>query len=225
MFGRETLVNIRMQMKQEAKKERVSFEFVAPWVCHICRQAFELDSGGICSQCKQPACSGHLVKTSAQLELAEETWICIDCKPTQVSDVSLKRKMQLKSVEELEAQGYAYDPQGLTEFLGRYSTVQRIAWCAVLLGFVLATIGGIWFGPQFAHKEFLFKVGFFFLFVSFCVIGLTDHFLFKSCPRSRHTGKPMLQYESTSRPSNHDVIYVCPDSKTFFVKHYGKTDD
>jgi len=62
---------------------------IIPWKCHICKNEFALQSGGICIKCKQPACLKHLSKITRTLE-KESKWVCRNCLISEAKAVADK---------------------------------------------------------------------------------------------------------------------------------------
>ena len=59
---------------------------------------------------------------------------------------------------------------------------------------------------------------------SLIMLGLGALTMYRACPRSRHTGKPLMKVRNTKpqSPILSEIIYVCPDSKTFFTRSFGE---
>jgi hypothetical protein len=46
------------------------------WVCHVCQMAYETSGGGVCAECRKPACKTHLRKRKDRDQV---TYLCPDC--------------------------------------------------------------------------------------------------------------------------------------------------
>ena len=59
---------------------------------------------------------------------------------------------------------------------------------------------------------------------SLVLLGLGALTMYRAHPRSRHTGKPLMKFNNTKPqwPTLSEIIYVCPDSKTYFTRSFGE---
>lgn len=57
--------------------------------------------------------------------------------------------------------------------------------------------------------------------LGFAILIGTLFWMFKSAPVSSF-GRPMTKYwNSNPKPGNHEVVYVCEESKTYFIRVWG----
>src|SRR5215471_1505322 len=123
-------------------------------------------------------------------------------------------KMESVTVEALLAQGYTEDPDGLKGLERSYRLPLIIGVSGFILSFALIMLGKV------SDKVGLTLAG-----ISWCFIISTIVFMYRSRPKSRHTGKALLKYKNRAPDPDVmlEVIYVCRDSKTFFRRVYAES--
>lgn len=124
--------------------------------------------------------------------------------------------MESTTVNELLSKGFVEDPI-TAKVLQKSFAVPLVAGAA---GFVLAF--------AFMMIECVsVGVGIAIAAVSWCFIVLTLVCMYRARPKSRHTGKRLLKYRNRSPDSGVilELIYVCPDSKTFSRRVYLENGD
>jgi len=124
--------------------------------------------------------------------------------------------MDSTTVEGLLVQGYTEDPEGIKGLERSYKKPIIIGVGGFGLSFVLMMFGKV-----------SDKVGLGLAVISWLFIINAIIFMYRSQPRSRHTGKVLLKYKNRNLgPSVMlEVIYVCPESKTFFRRIYAESGD
>jgi len=119
--------------------------------------------------------------------------------------------MQSTSIDELLAKGFTEDSDGIRRFKRLFMVPAIIG-----LGVYVLCFGLLVSGKVDIRRPL---IG---LAVSWISLGAMAVIMYKWRPRSRHTGKPMLKYKNSAPPGNvvTEIIYVCPDSKTFSRRVY-----
>ena len=124
--------------------------------------------------------------------------------------------MQSIAVHELVSKGFTEDPEGLKEMQRSFALPLIIGAGGFVVSFGLMMLEKIrvWLGVSLAAASWCFTV--------LTLIGM-----YRSRPRSWHTGKPMLKYKNRSPAAGviHEILYVCPDSKTFARRVYLENED
>lgn len=115
--------------------------------------------------------------------------------------------MKSISIEELTAQGYSEDPKGRKEFERPFRIPSIIGISAFIICFTLLVLGKI------SAMVGVISVG-----ISWLFCGATILIGGMSRPKSKLTGKPLIKYKNRFPASDValEMIYVCPDSKTYF---------
>ena len=119
--------------------------------------------------------------------------------------------MQSTTVIELLSKGFTEDPLAVKALQRRFAVPFTLGVGVFVLGFALWMLNRIGDG-----------VGVSLIAGSWCFLVLTAVCMYRSCPRSTHTGKPLLKYKNSSPDSGVilELIYVCPESKTFSRRVY-----
>lgn len=119
--------------------------------------------------------------------------------------------MQTTTINELLSKGFTEDPRAI-------KLIQRpfLIPCIPALGVYVVSFACL------VLKKGSIGVNLALLAGSWCFIGLMLLCLYKSRPKSRHTGKPLSKYKNSFPDSNVglELIYVCPESKTFSRRVY-----
>jgi len=117
---------------------------------------------------------------------------------------------ELPKLDPANLTGYHEDKAALKRFEWRFRFPTLVG-ALVLFGGPLATII---FKMPHAWVAVLLLAGFF-------IIVLTLLLMFKSAAISR-SGHPMKMYWSSApKPGNHEALYVCEHSKTYFIRVWG----
>ena len=123
--------------------------------------------------------------------------------------------MQSTSIDELLAKGFTEDPDGIRRFKRLFLVPAIIGLVAYVVCFALLVSGKV------NHRGQLIGplIG---LAVSWILLGAMAVVMYMWRPRSRYTGKPLLKYKNSAPLGNvvTEIIYVCPDSKTFSRRVY-----
>jgi hypothetical protein len=71
-------------MHRTSPQELRELVSIAPWICHLCQSEFGLYGGGICFDCRKPACRLHLkISIGSPSKPQEgEVWLCTRCSDT-----------------------------------------------------------------------------------------------------------------------------------------------
>jgi hypothetical protein len=107
--------------------------------------------------------------------------------------------------------GYREDPAGLARFEKRFTIPCQIGFLSVFSGIIASVIfakGTFWPIPFIVGGGFLLVVGLLLMFFS--------------TPRAK-SGQPMKKYWNKDPNAEGDqIIYVCEDSKTYFIRTWAK---
>jgi hypothetical protein len=124
--------------------------------------------------------------------------------------------MQSTTVNELLSKGFTEDPLAVKALQKSFALPLVVGTVAFVLAFALMMLERVSSG-----------VGISIAAVSWCFIVLTLVCMYRARPKSRHTGKPLLKYKNRSPDSGVilELIYVCPDSKTFSRRVYLENGD
>jgi hypothetical protein len=124
--------------------------------------------------------------------------------------------MQTTTVEELVSKGFMEDPQGLKQLERPFALPLALGVGGFALSFALMML-----------EKISTRSGFVLAGVSWCFVVAMMVCMYRSRPKSRHTGRPMVKYKNRSPASGviHEVIYVCPESKTFWRRIYLENGD
>jgi len=124
--------------------------------------------------------------------------------------------MQSTTVNELVSKGFTEDSEGLKQLQKSFAIPLIIGTGGFVLSFVLMMLERVSTGLGISLAA-----------ASWCFIVLTLVCMYRGRPKSRYTGKPMLKYKNRSPASGVilEVIYVCPDSKTFSRRVYLENGD
>ncbi len=124
--------------------------------------------------------------------------------------------MKTITIEELESEGYSEDPNGRKEFERPYLIPSLVGLSAFVICFILLVRGKV------SARVGMISVGSAWLFC-----GATILIGYLSRPKSKLTGKPLIKYQNRSPDSDVrlELIYVCPDSKTFFRRVFMRKGD
>jgi hypothetical protein len=119
--------------------------------------------------------------------------------------------MQSTTVNELLSNGFTEDPRAVKALQRSFAA----AWIVGVGSFVLAF-------ALFMLSKVSIGLAFWLMAGSWCFLLLTAVCMYRSRPRSPYTGKPLLKYKNQSPDSGVmvELIYVCPDSKTFSRRVY-----
>jgi hypothetical protein len=119
--------------------------------------------------------------------------------------------MQSTTVNDLLSRGFTEDPLALKAIERPFAVPLVLGVGVFVSGFALWMLKRIGDG-----------LGVSLIAGSLCFLLLVMLCMYRSRPRSRHTGKPLLKYKNSSPDSGviHELIYVCPDSKTFSRRVY-----
>src|SRR3954464_8903474 len=118
--------------------------------------------------------------------------------------------MQSTTVNELLSNGFAEDPLIV-------KSLQRVFAVPFIFG-----VGAFVFGFALVLKEVSVGVGISLVVGSLCFLLLMVLCMYRSRPKSRHPGTPLLKYKNSAPDPGVGVelIYVCLDSKTFSRRVY-----
>jgi hypothetical protein len=118
--------------------------------------------------------------------------------------------MQTTTVNELLSNGFTEDPAAVKALQKAFALPLVVGLGGFVLGFVMMI------------KRVSAGVGMSLTAGSLCFIGLMLLSMYRSRPKSRHTGKPLLKYKNSVPDPGVllELIYVCPDSKTFSRRVY-----
>jgi hypothetical protein len=119
--------------------------------------------------------------------------------------------MERINIDELLSKGFTEDPDGIRKFKRLFLVPAIIGLCVYVVCFVLVV--------SRKHDIRGPLIG---LAVSWILLGVMMVIMYKSRPKSRFTGKPLLKYKNSAPVGNvaTEIIYVCPDSKTFSRRVY-----
>lgn len=131
-----------------------------------------------------------------------ELWI-----RARASLATFAEQMETITPEQLKARGYTEDPEGRRRFDRPYKLpngVLVLVFCGSLVGVAtgrLSVLPALWTA-----------VG------AFLTLFVIQVLAYRSTPRSRFTGKPLMRYRNAKpgRDVLTELIYACEDSKTFF---------
>lgn len=118
-------------------------------------------------------------------------------------------------IEDIPAQGYRENPEGLILFQRQQFRPWPLL-VLVVLAFVL--IAEVVLGFAGGLEAIALAISGLLWATVFAV--LIKGYL--ANPRSRHTGKPLMKFRNASpgRDSLLEVVYICPESKTYFIQVY-----
>ncbi len=118
-------------------------------------------------------------------------------------------------IQDLLAQGYSEDAEGLKVFQRQHF---RPALLLVLVVVALALTAGLVLGWS-AKLEPIALVALGLLWVVVFTVLIKGSL---ANPRSRHTGKRLLKFKNASpgRSSFAEIVYICPESRTYFIQVY-----
>ena len=124
--------------------------------------------------------------------------------------------MQSTTVNDLLSKGFTEDPLGVKELQKSFALPLVVGTGGFVLAFALMMLERVSTGLGLSLAA-----------VSWCFIALTLVCMYRSRPKSRHTGKPLLKYKNRSPASGVilELIYVCPDSRTFSRRVYLENGD
>ena len=124
--------------------------------------------------------------------------------------------MESTTVNELLSKGFTEDPVAVKALQRSFALPLVIGTAGFVLAFALMMLERVSVG-----------VGIGLAAVSWCFIVLTLLCMYRSRPKSRHTGKPLLKYKNRAPDSGVilELIYVCPDSRTFSRRVYLENGD
>lgn len=124
--------------------------------------------------------------------------------------------MQSTTVNELLMKGFTEDPLAVKALQRSFAVPLAVGIGGFVLDFALMML-----------ERISVNVGISLAAVSLCFIGLTMVCMYRVHPKSRHTGKPLVKYKNRSPSSGVilELIYVCPDSKTFSRRVYLESGD
>ena len=119
--------------------------------------------------------------------------------------------MQTTTVEELESKGFSEDPQGRKRF-------ERPLLLPAVLGLGVYAVSF----ALMVFKKIPELTGIILVCGSLCILGIMALCQYWSRPKSRHTGRRLVKYKNASPGPDVilEVIYVCPESKTFWRRVY-----
>jgi hypothetical protein len=119
--------------------------------------------------------------------------------------------MERISTDELIAKGFTEDPDGIRKFKRLFLVPAIIG-----LGVYVVCFALVVFGKRDVRGPLIGVAA------SWILLGVMALIMYKSRPRSRHTGKPLLKYKNSAPVGNvaTEILYVCPDSKTFSRRVY-----
>ena len=118
--------------------------------------------------------------------------------------------MQSTTLNELRSNGFTEDPLAVKSLQKPFAVPFILGVAAFVVGFVLVL------------TEVSIGVGISLVVGSLCFLLLMVVCMYRSRPKSRHTGKPLLKYKNSSPDPGVilELIYVCLDSKTFSRRVY-----
>jgi hypothetical protein len=122
--------------------------------------------------------------------------------------------MKSISIEELITQGYSEDSKSLKEFEKPYRIPSIVGLSGFIICFTLVVLG------KLHGKVGLISIG---ISLLFCLATIVRGYM--SRPKSKLTGKPLIKYKNRfpAPDVGLELIYVCPDGKTFFRRIYAFT--
>jgi hypothetical protein len=123
------------------------------------------------------------------------------------------RTMNEISIEQLVLQGYSEDIEGLKQFQRGYAPFFLL----ILLVFIASLISFFTNSWPYAAITCLASIAFGFFGIAV---------MYRATPISRHSGKPLVKYINKSpKPLTlTEVVYVCPESKTYFSRSFSSND-
>ncbi len=114
--------------------------------------------------------------------------------------------MEPITINELQSQGFTEDPLAV-------KAIERPFAVPLVLGIGVFVCGfALWMLKRIGDG-----LGVSLIAGSLCFLLLVMALMYFSRPRSRHSGKPLLKYRNAAPDAGvgHELIYVCPQSKTF----------
>lgn len=117
------------------------------------------------------------------------------------------------SVAQLVLQGYTEDKEGLKRFQRPYAPFFLL----ILVVFLASLISFFTSSWPYAAATCLASITF---------GGLGIAAMYRAAPISRHSGKPLVKYinKKPSPLTLTEVVYVCPESKTYFSRSFSSND-